>query len=27
VPDTPVKQLFIEDPDGLAVELNFRDGK
>lgn len=26
VPDTPMKQIFIEDPDGVSVELNFRDG-
>ena len=26
VPGTPVKQLFLRDPDGVAVELNFRDG-
>lgn len=27
VPDNPVRQLFIRDPDGLAVELNFREEK
>ncbi|MEM7124412.1 MAG: VOC family protein [Pseudomonadota bacterium] len=26
VPDTPARQIFIEDPDGVAVELNFSDG-
>ncbi len=26
VPKTPTKQIFIEDPDGVSVELNFRDG-
>lgn len=26
VPHTPTKQIFIEDPDGVSVELNFRDG-
>ena len=26
VPSTPTKQIFIEDPDGVSVELNFRDG-
>ncbi len=26
VPGTPMKQIFIEDPDGVSVELNFRDG-
>ena len=26
VPDTPARQIFIEDPDGVSVELNFSDG-
>lgn len=26
VPDNAAKQIFLHDPDGVAVELNFRDG-
>lgn len=25
-PGTPMKQIFVDDPDGVSVELNFRDG-
>ncbi len=26
VPDNPARQIFVEDPDGVMVELNFPDG-
>jgi len=26
VPGTEMKQIFVEDPDGVSVELNFADG-
>lgn len=26
VPDRAARQIFVEDPDGISVELNFRDG-
>ncbi|MGY8997511.1 MAG: VOC family protein [Alphaproteobacteria bacterium] len=26
VPDNPTRQIFVKDPDGVDVELNFRDG-
>jgi len=26
VPDNPTRQIFVEDPDGVTVELNFPDG-
>ena len=26
VPGRPLKQIFVRDPDGVMVELNFRDG-
>ena len=25
VPDIPLRQIFIKDPNGVIVELNFRD--
>ena len=27
VPDNPVRQIFITDPDGIVVELNFREAR